>query len=255
MAKSKYGMVIDLQKCVGCGACALACKTENNTQNRSRGQTFNWADFTFKTEGKFPNTRFTAMPVLCNHCTNAACVDVCPVKPVKAMYKDDNGITMHNDQRCIGCRKCQKACPYSEKDVKNAESGYSVISYNRKKGKTHGFYRDEVALISGCTSSGAEVARKAGSTPPHATEYTHADYESVRTRRVTEKCVFCAHRLAENKLPYCVDSCPAGARVFGDLSDADSNISKLLKKHQAMRLKEEAGTEPNVYYIRNFKAS
>jgi Fe-S-cluster-containing dehydrogenase component len=66
----KYGMVIDLQKCVGCGACALACKTENNTQDRTNGQTFNWADFIHRTEGKFPNVNYTAMPVLCNHCSN-----------------------------------------------------------------------------------------------------------------------------------------------------------------------------------------
>ena len=62
-------MVIDLQKCVGCGACALACKTENNTQARARGQSFNWADFAYKTDGTFPDVKFTAIPVRCNHCS------------------------------------------------------------------------------------------------------------------------------------------------------------------------------------------
>ena len=101
-------MVIDLQKCVGCGACAIACKTENNTPNRdtARGQTFNWADFLMYTEGKFPKVKFSAMPVLCNHCSNAPCVAACPVKPQKAMFKTPDGITMHNDERCIGCRRC-----------------------------------------------------------------------------------------------------------------------------------------------------
>ena len=67
----RYGMVIDLQRCVGCGACALACKTENNTRERVNGQTFNWADFIVKTEGSFPKPRIVTMPVLCNHGTDA----------------------------------------------------------------------------------------------------------------------------------------------------------------------------------------
>ncbi len=105
----KYGMVIDLQKCVGCGACALACKGQNNTRDRAKGQTFNWADFFMKEEGKFPNVKYTAMPVLCNHCTDAPCVKACPVKP-KAMFKTKDNVTMHNDERCIGCRQCLRPC-------------------------------------------------------------------------------------------------------------------------------------------------
>src|SRR3970040_1037959 len=93
----QYGMVIDLQKCVGCGACALACKTENNTQGSATGQTYNWADFIYREEGKFPHVSFTALPVLCNHCSDAPCVKACPVKP-KAMFKTPDGLTMqHND--------------------------------------------------------------------------------------------------------------------------------------------------------------
>ncbi|MDH4008316.1 MAG: 4Fe-4S dicluster domain-containing protein, partial [Desulfuromonadales bacterium] len=60
----KYGMVIDLHQCVGCGACAMGCKNENNTQARVGGQGYNWADFTMKTSGTFPNTMYTQMPVL-----------------------------------------------------------------------------------------------------------------------------------------------------------------------------------------------
>ena len=67
MAK-QLAMVIDLMKCTGCGACALACKTENNTQMKARGQTFNWADFMHKTEGTFPNVKYASFPVRCNHC-------------------------------------------------------------------------------------------------------------------------------------------------------------------------------------------
>ena len=83
---SRFGMVIDLSRCVGCGSCALACKTENNTRNRNTqtGQSHNWADFLMQTQGAFPNATHTVMPVLCNHCTDAPCIKVCPGNPKKA---------------------------------------------------------------------------------------------------------------------------------------------------------------------------
>ena len=68
---ARLGMVINLQKCVGCGCCTLACKTENNTRTRAGGQSHNWADLLVKTEGTFPNVVHLVMPVLCNHCTDA----------------------------------------------------------------------------------------------------------------------------------------------------------------------------------------
>ena len=249
---ARYGMVIDLQKCVGCGACALACKTENNTQNSGDGQTFNWADFTYREEGKFPKVMYAALPVLCNHCSNAPCVEACPVKPDKAMFKTPEGITMHNDERCIGCRRCQKACPYSAKDVGKERADYSVISYNKRRADTHPAYTDDKPLIPGCTASGAEVAAKVGSVPPHATQYDSPDYRPVREDGVVEKCILCAHRLASKEQPYCVASCPAGARTVGDLDDPNSDAAKLLKATKSIALKPEEGTEPNVRYIRSF---
>ena len=86
MAK-QLAMVIDLMKCTGCGACALACKTENNTQMKARGQTFNWADFMHKTEGTFPNVKYASFPVRCNHCSEPECIEPCP-EP-KALYKTE----------------------------------------------------------------------------------------------------------------------------------------------------------------------
>ncbi len=250
----QYGMVIDLQRCVGCGACALACKTENNTQNRTKGQTFNWADFIYREEGKFPKISYTAMPVLCNHCSDAPCVKACPVQP-KAMFKTADGITMHNEQRCIGCRRCQKACPYSATNVDKEKAAYSVISANDATSPPHAEYRGASEMIKGCTASGLETAKAAGAVIPNLHSYSHPDYASVRTKGVVEKCIFCEHRVKNGELPNCVVACPAKARIFGDLNDASGEPAKLLKKHKPMRLKEEKGTKPNVAYIRSFKGA
>ena len=250
---SQYGMVIDLQKCVGCGACGIACKTENNTSDRANGQTHNWADFIYSMEGSYPAVDYAAIPVLCNHCSEAACVEVCPVEP-KAMFKTEDGITMHNDERCIGCQACQKACPYSATNVDDEKAAYSVISFNESAEDLYRPYKDTTELVAGGTASGAEIAERVGQVPPYRTLYDHPDYESVRRGGITEKCTFCDHRVKQGELPYCVVSCPSSARVFGDLSDENSEPRKLLKKHGHFRLKEEAGTEPNVFYIRSFKA-
>ncbi|MBC8208211.1 MAG: 4Fe-4S dicluster domain-containing protein [Desulfobulbaceae bacterium] len=247
---TQYAMIIDLRKCVGCGACALACKTENNTALRSNGQTHNWADFIHETTGKFPKTGYKTTPVLCNHCSNAPCVDACPVEP-KAMFKTKDGITMHNDERCIGCRACQEACPYSMDEVKRdgAYGEYSVISYNEEGEPYQALFSDSKELIPGCTTSGTHIARAAGATPPHLTRYGHPEYDDTRRSGIVEKCYFCDHRVKKGDQPYCVESCPAGARIFGNIRDSGSTVAKLLKKHKPSVLKPEAGTQPNVLYI------
>lgn len=248
----KYGMVIDLQKCVGCGACGIACKTENNTQNRTNGQTFNWADYLIEMKGSFPNVSYENKPVLCNHCSNAACVEACPVTP-KAMFKSEDNITMHSEERCIGCRACQIACPYSAVDVEQEDAQYSVISFNDFSDETHPFYKNNEALIKNGTSTGAEIAAAVGNELPYRTRYTVNDCSDLRAQGVVEKCLFCPHRVHNGDDPYCVESCPSGARVFGDLDDPSSEVSRLLRNHRGTVLKPEEGTDPNVYYIRAFK--
>ncbi|MDJ0624064.1 MAG: 4Fe-4S dicluster domain-containing protein [Desulfocapsaceae bacterium] len=252
---TQYAMIIDLRKCVGCGACALACKAENNTALRHNGQTFNWADFVHETTGKFPNTAYRTLPVLCNHCSDAPCVEACPVDP-KAMYKTEDGITMHNEERCIGCRACQDACPYSMWEVEKdgAYGEYSVISYNEEGEPTHPYYTDKEELFKNISTSAAELISIAGTTPPHETKYKHPDYESVRRSNVVEKCIFCDHRLKNDLLPTCVEACPSNARIIGDLDDNSSEVAKLLKKYSYFVLKPDEGTLPNVYYIRDYSA-
>ena len=250
----KYGMVIDLHQCVGCGSCALACKGENNTQTRANGQSYNWADFVMKTEGVFPNTKYSQMPVLCNHCSDAPCVEECPVEP-KAIFKTADGATLYNEERCIGCLACQDACPYSVEKLDETSYGgeaYSVISFNPFKKPVHPEWKDATAAIPGCTSSGADVAKAAGVAVPGANMFKSGDYNPVRKMGVIEKCTFCNHLTSAGELPACVTACPASARIFGDQNDANSGIAKALAGHKSMVLKEEEGTKPNVFYIRSY---
>lgn len=251
----RFGMVIDLQRCVGCGACAFACKAENNTRDRADGQSFNWADFIMKTEGTFPNVTHWVMPVLCNHCSNAACVEVCPVTPQKAMYKTPEGITMHDTSLCIGCGQCMAACPYSSpalEDDSLAGESYSVISFNMPNAPTQPKWSDTTALIPGGTSSGADVAKRAGTVPPMMNAFAGNDLMPVRKAGVVEKCTFCYHRTTNGMQPACVEVCPSKARIFGDQDDAKAEIAQVLRANKSFRLKEEAGTQPNVHYVNEY---
>jgi molybdopterin-containing oxidoreductase family iron-sulfur binding subunit len=230
----KYAMVIDLQKCVGCGACALACKNENNVQ-----QEIYWAHYIKETEGKFPNVRYNYVPTLCNHCTKAPCVLVCPTQ---AMHKQEDNITMHDHEKCIGCRYCMIACPYG------------VIYFNDRE--AHHFWRSNIPTIEGGTPSPKEVTEKVnGEVLPYYNPARAETYAGIRPTGVVEKCTFCDHRVTKGELPYCVVACPSEARIFGDLDDPNSNVNHLLGKFQPIRLKEELGTEPNVFYIRRFNPS
>jgi len=253
---SRLGMVIDLGRCVGCGACAFACKAENNTRNRAEGQSHNWADFIMKTEGTFPNTTHRVMPVLCNHCTNAACVEACPVTP-KAMFKTPEGITMHDPALCIGCQQCQEACPYSnlllDAGSLSGES-YSVISFNARDKDTQPYWADKTEMIPGCTGSAAETARRAGATTPTLNQFAAGDVQPLRKAGVVEKCTFCYHRVSNGLQPACVEACPSKARIFGDQDDPNSAISKVLATEDSFRLQQEKGTRPNVHYIGKYSA-
>ena len=101
---ARYAMVIDLQRCVGCSSCSISCRNENNVP-----EGIYWSHKITETSGTFPNVRFHYIPTLCNHCENPPCVRGCPTN---AMHKLENGITMHEPKKCIGCRYCMINCPY-----------------------------------------------------------------------------------------------------------------------------------------------
>jgi Fe-S-cluster-containing dehydrogenase component len=101
---TKFGFVIDHRKCIGCHACTLACKAENDVPV---GAFRTWVKYVEK--GQFPNTRRYFTVLRCNHCTDAPCVTICPTV---ALYKRPDGIVDFNGDRCIGCKSCMQACPY-----------------------------------------------------------------------------------------------------------------------------------------------
>jgi Fe-S-cluster-containing dehydrogenase component len=226
----RYAMVIDLQRCVGCSACSISCRNENNVPDG-----IYWSNKITETSGVFPNVRYHYIPTLCNHCENAPCVRGCPTG---AMHKLENGITMHDPKRCIGCKYCEFNCPYG------------VIYFNWTKPFKPWKNREKV--LDGTASPAEEVAKVGGKTIPYYNPEREDTLAGIRPKGVVEKCTFCDHLVKRGKLPRCVDACPADARIFGDMNDPNSKVRQLLGKFRPFRLREQIGTEPHVFYIRDF---
>jgi len=199
----QYAMIIDLDRCVGCHACAIACKAEWDVPV---DQGRNWVRRLGPAQTPF-GLASTYYPGLCNHCDKPACVEVCPADhinrtftdpesgkkvtlEVAATWKDPfNGTVQIDKERCLGCGACADACPY-----------------------------------------GARYVNEEGDEPK------------------ADKCTFCVERLARGLQPACVQTCLAGARIFGDLSDPTSEVARYIKKG-AIRLESAAvKIGPNVYY-------
>jgi len=204
---AKYGMVIDLKRCYGCYACVMACKTKNHTPPGVF-----WARVLKGEEGIFPNTIRQALPVLCMHCEEPSCVEVCPTG---ATYIQDDGIVVVDKDKCMGCKSCLMACPYGAR--------YSVERW-------------ESYFPEGLPLSEFE-------------EFSKQKWEEDSGCGVATKCDFCKDRLAEGRDPVCVEACPANARVFGDLDDPNSEVSILIRRHRGEQLNPELGNNPKVYYL------
>ena len=118
---TKYQMIVDLDRCQGCRACMEACKIENNTTEG------NFWMYVFRLEeGVYPDAKLSFLPRPCQHCEDAPCVKVCPVG---ARFKRDDGLTLTDYERCIGCRYCELACPF---DAITMGHDYEMADYDRE---------------------------------------------------------------------------------------------------------------------------
>ncbi|HEX9819192.1 MAG TPA: 4Fe-4S dicluster domain-containing protein [Methylomirabilota bacterium] len=218
--KFRYGMVIDTRRCVGCRACVVACKAENKTPPG--------VSYTVVVEEAVAN-RFDDKPIFmtkpCFHCENPPCVDVCPVSATFKRERD--GLVVIDYDRCIGCRYCITGCPYGARSFDFGENYAPVAS----------------------ATAYAQVP-----SPEYGQFRRRTDASPVGNVR---KCTFCLHLQdaegrydkAAGRWPACAKTCTGHAIFFGDFNDPESEVARLVRERQPVRLKEELGTEPNVHYL------
>jgi tetrathionate reductase subunit B len=183
-SKKRYGFVIDIQRCIDCRACLVACRAENEVEIPN---TRIWVR-DLGVNGVFPALSHSFVPYNCMHCDEPPCVEVCTSG---ATYKDpESGLVLVDQEACIGCGFCIEACPYDAR------------------------YRNN-------------------------------------TLGVVDKCNACVQRVEVGQQPACVATCLGGSRMFGDLNDPGSEVSKALKAAaSATRLvTANVNPGPNIYYI------
>ncbi len=228
----RWVMVIDLAKCRNARKCMDACQSAHHLRPEQH-------HINVLQMKDSENTAPYFMPKPCQHCDNPPCVSVCPVD---ATFKRPDGIVLIDNERCIGCRFCVAACPYSAR-VFHWNEPLKKGEYEENKEK----YEDLIAA--GNTDEAKKVEE----------ELAYNVELNVPQRKGTiTKCLFSADRLRINELPYCVSACPNGVYYFGDENeDAVTNgttketvrLSSLLRKNAGYRLMEELGTKPRVYYL------
>lgn len=233
-----WGMAIDLNACNGCSSCVIACQAENNIpvigkEEVYRRRIMHWMRTDRYYSGSSDNPDVHFMPVLCQHCDNAPCENVCPVA---ATNHSDEGLNQMAYVRCIGTKYCINNCPYKVRR-------FNWFNYTRSD-KFNNYMNDDV---------GRMVLN------PDVT---------VRERGIVEKCTFCVQRIQEAKIraktenrvlredevmPACAQTCPSNAIVFGNLADKNSRIYKLFLDKRNYHLLEELHTLPSVGYLTKVK--
>ncbi|MBI5015374.1 MAG: 4Fe-4S dicluster domain-containing protein [Deltaproteobacteria bacterium] len=222
----KWGMVIDLDKCTACKGCVVACMQENNVsfagqKGSDMGRVIHWMDMLTISEGEYPHIKSSTIPRPCLHCDHPPCIKVCPVG---ATYRSPEGIVGQIHARCIGCRYCTTACPYTvryfnwyapEWPGEMADALNPDVSV-RPKG-----------VVEKCSFCHHRLIRAREQARMENREMQPSEYQ-----------------------PACAEMCPTRAIVFGDLADPSSEVATLSRSSRAWRLLEDLGTEPKVIYLR-----
>jgi len=211
--------------------CDIVCKIENEVP-QGVFMSHHIAEMT----GKFPKPRYSYRPIMCNHCDNPACAAVCPTGAIR---KDDVGLTVIDSDRCISCGACVPACPYGAITPAPENTAASDLG-------------NVPQLIKDGTVSGKDVQEAVKAEYPMHDPALDEYNLPLITPGAALKCQMCKHLVYHGDLPRCVEACPAKARIFGDEEDIYGEIHQLKEMYEAEVLKPEEGTNPHVYYIREF---
>jgi len=213
----EFGYALNLSVCIGCRRCAEACHLENNHDRATNNSYIRVLEME---QGSFDMEKGTATydhPVpapgkyyLPIQCQQCDSPPCVAVCPVQATWKERDGIVVVDYDWCIGCRYCEAACPYHAR------------RFNWQKPQIE---PEEINPNQGILSN------------------------RIRPQGVVEKCTFCLHRTRRGQLPACLEACPTGARVFGNLLDPESDIRWVLENKRVFVLKEELGTHPRFFYF------
>lgn len=252
----KWGMSIDLNSCTGCSACVVACIAENNISvvgktEVARYHDMHWLRIDRYFTGDPNNPDVVFQPMICQHCDNAPCENVCPVA---ATNHSSEGLNQMAYNRCIGTRYCANNCPYKVRRF-NWLDYNGADSFPNNQQPLLGGYLDETIV-----QMNDDLTRMVLN--PDVT---------VRSRGVMEKCSFCVQRLQEGKLKAkkeqdpsmvrnlktaCAQACPANAITFGNVNDKKSDVFKIRNEEQVDRnfyVLQQLHTLPNVNYLAKLK--
>jgi MoCo/4Fe-4S cofactor protein with predicted Tat translocation signal len=248
----KWGMSIDLNTCIGCSACTVACVAENNISTVGKYEVTRYHDMQWIRIDRYftgdpQNPDIVFQPMTCQQCDNAPCENVCPVS---ATNHSSEGINQMVYNRCIGTRYCANNCPYKVRR-------FNWADYNG----ADSFPDNQQGILSAATTELNEDLERMVLNPD----------VTVRSRGVMEKCSFCVQRCQEGKLnakkedrplrdlevkTACMQACPTHAIMFGNVNDKDSKIAKLRAREQKERkfyVLEELHTLPNLNYLEKIR--
>lgn len=255
----KWGMSIDLNTCTGCSACVVACTAENNVSvvgkvQVARAHEMHWLRIDRYFTGDMNNPDVVFQPMMCQHCDNAPCENVCPVA---ATNHSSEGLNQMTYNRCIGTRYCANNCPFKVRRFNwHDYTGSDSFSDNQQQMIEDGSINDVLIQMND------ELTRMVLN--PDVT---------VRSRGVIEKCSFCVQRLQESKLEAkkqedpalvrnvktaCMQACPTHAISFGNVNDKESDVYKIRNVEQVDRnfyVLEQLHVLPNVSYLAKIKNS